>query len=362
MEQNIYERGTKSPLVSVLVSCYNVERFLSIFFKNIEEQIFKDYELILVDDGSTDNTLKLLRNYETTNSRIRIISHEFNKGLGAGRNSGLDVAKGKYIYFCDVDDVIKPNLLNYCCSIMENDGNIDYMIFGFDVNYHDSDLPSETVSFKEMRLKSNREIRNIYIENLLLSKHGNGFVWNKFYRKSFLWTNRIRFGELKIQQDEVFNIHALQVARSIYLSSESLYKYNIYSSGNNGSRYINDRFEIFVAVRDNFEKLLQQWDISNNITEDYLNRRFFGNVMKCLRYDLCHEDCNLTRAEKVNRFKEITSHPYSRMTRNYLRKKSYSFPFSMKILLWHWDNYILFYTTNSILNIVSKVYKSLKRL
>lgn len=349
------------PLVSLLVSCYNVERFLPDFFKNIEGQTFKDFELIIVDDGSTDDTLKIIREYASTNNEIKVISHEYNKGLGVGRNTGLDAAKGKYVYFCDVDDVIKPNLLEYCCPIMENDSNIDFMIFSFDVEYPDLNMPRETILFKEMRLKSNKEIRDIYVKNLLLSRHGNGFVWNKFYRKSFLETNHIRFGSQKIQQDEVFNIHVLQAAASIFISSESLYKYNIFSSGNNGSRYINDRFEIFVEVRDSFERLLRQWGINSNLTEDYLNRRFYGNVMKCLRYDLCHKNCDLSRVQKVQRFKDITSHPYSIETRRYLMKNCSSFPFFEKFLLRFWNNYTLFFMTDSIYNTIYKAYKILKK-
>lgn len=343
-----------APLVSILVSCYNVRQFLPDFFKNIAAQTFKDYEIIVVDDGSTDNTIQLLNEFKNKFNNLKVITHKQNRGLGAARNTGLKAAKGKYVYFCDVDDQIKPDLLSYCSNLMQSDANLNYIIFGFDVSYPDMNFNDETITFKELRLRSNDEIREIYVPNLLLSRHGNGFVWNKFYRRSFLINNNLWFGNQRIQQDEVFNIKVLLCSNNIYISPISLYRYNIFSSGNNGSRYIEDRFEIFVEVRRNFENLFEKWDIKSDLTIQYLHKRFFGNILKCLNYDLTHSQCPLNKTEKRIRFKEITTHPYSKELRNYYHN-NYSLSFKDKLYLNSMNNYSLYYLINSIFNLLYKL-------
>ncbi len=345
----------RTPMISILVSCYNVQKFIPGFFNEIRNQTFKDYEIIIVDDGSTDNTLEILKQFANESQNVKVVTHKFNKGLGAGRNTGLNEARGKYVYFCDVDDKVKPDLLDYCSRIMEENESLNYIVFGFDVSYPDMDLPDETILFNEMLLRSNKEVRDIYVENLLLSRHGNGFVWNKFYRKSFLDRNNIRFGKEKIQQDEVFNIKVLLSTDSLYISPVSLYKYNIFSSGNNGSRYIEDRFEIFVNVRENFELLFDKWGIHTELTDAYLNKRFFGNVLKCLLYDLTHPKCNLTRREKQMRFKEITTHRFSKEFRTYYKAHKSKLGIKDKLYLNSMNSYALFYVVNSIINALYKL-------
>lgn len=350
-----------SPIVSVLVSCYNVERHLSEFFQNIEKQSFKDYEIIFVDDGSTDDTLKIIRRYAHNKSNVKVLAHSTNKGLGTARNTGINEASGKYIYFCDVDDEFKIGLLEYCSDIMNADSNIDFIIFGFDVMYPESHHPNERIIFNERKITDRQGIRDNYVDLFLMSPHGNGFVWNKFYRKSFIIKNGLRFGTQKIQQDEVFNIKAIQSANCIYVSPVSLYKYNIFITGNNGSRYIHDRFEIFSDVRSNFENLFEKWGLKNDTTEMYINKRFYGNIMKCLHYDLTHPNCNLTNKEKRARFYQITSHPYSQTTKRYLEHNPKSLDIQQKILLRLWNNYFLFYLLSRSLDILYKCYKTFRK-
>ena len=347
-----------NPLVSVLVSCFNVERFIESFFDNIRKQTYTNFELIIVNDGSNDKTLQLIRSYSNIIDNIIILSHNQNLGLGAGRNTGLERASGKYVYFCDVDDYIKPNLIKECVAQMEN-SNTDFLIFGFDVKYPDSHICDETICFKEIQLRSPKEIRDNYVETLLLSKHGNGFVWNKFYRRSFLVTNGLRFGTQKIQQDEVFNIKTVLAASSIKLFSMVLYSYNIFAVGNNRSRYIPERFEIFIDVRKHFDNLFKVWGLQNDKTNMYLNLRFWGNIMNCLQYDLTHKDCKLTYLRKRKRFKQIISHPYSLESRSFLLKNKRLIGFRTKMYLWSFRCYELYRLTDGILTLSRNVYKAI---
>ena len=98
-----------SPLVSIIIPVYNSERFLKECFDSILSQYFKDFEVIIVDDGSTDSSLVIEEEY-SKDLRFRVIKQE-NAGQGIARNRALDIAKGKYITFLDSDDAMKPDFL-----------------------------------------------------------------------------------------------------------------------------------------------------------------------------------------------------------------------------------------------------------
>ena len=97
------------PILSIIFPVYNVEAYLNESLSSILSQDFKDFELIAVNDGSTDNSLSILERYQSLDARLRIISQE-NKGLSSARNLGLKNARGKYIGFVDSDDMISKEM------------------------------------------------------------------------------------------------------------------------------------------------------------------------------------------------------------------------------------------------------------
>ena len=99
-----------TPLISVIVPIYNVEEYLSGCLESILSQNFSDFEIICIDDGSTDESGSILEMYASKDSRIRTV-HQENKGLSSARNVGLDMARGEYIAFCDSDDYYHPDFL-----------------------------------------------------------------------------------------------------------------------------------------------------------------------------------------------------------------------------------------------------------
>ena len=94
---------------SIIIPVYNVEKFLRESLDSIVAQTFKDFEVICVNDGSTDNSLEILKEYANNDSRIKVISQE-NQGQGVARNNAIDIAQGKYLLFVDPDDFIESNM------------------------------------------------------------------------------------------------------------------------------------------------------------------------------------------------------------------------------------------------------------
>ena len=108
-------------LVSLIIPVYNVEKFLDRCFESVKDQSYHDIEIILVDDGSTDSSGRKCDEYAKQDSRV-IVIHKTNGGLSSARNSGLKVAKGKYVSFLDSDDYIAPDFIKKTVSVCENNG------------------------------------------------------------------------------------------------------------------------------------------------------------------------------------------------------------------------------------------------
>lgn len=296
-------------MISIIVGIYNVSRFLKEKrLSCIFGQTYSDWELILVDDGSTDDSGLLCDKLASLDERIKVI-HKENGGLGSARNAGLDVAQGNYVWFYDVDDEAHENLLDYCVRQME-ERNLDMLQFGFRAITVSQNL-EEDVYLKECMVVGQEQLKEIYLDNILFVRYGNGFAWNKFYRRSFLEKHHLRFDDLKIQQDEAFNLKCYPCIERLYLSPEVFYDYYIYDVGNNRSRFIPDRFDIYVSIRDHFETLCKNWSLNDSRFDNYLQQRFYGCVDQTLRFNLLHGDCPWNHIQKKEEMAQVLKHKYT---------------------------------------------------
>lgn len=309
------------PLVSVVVPIYNVAQYIDRGIKNLKKQDYPNFEIILIDDGSTDESTNLCDTWAAKDERIRVF-HKDNGGAGSARNVGILNALGKYIYFFDIDDYADADLLSYNVEIMETKG-VDYILFGFRTITPQQDNLQDEVSFKEKEIRSNDELKEIYVDTFALCKHGNGFPWNKFYRRSFLIENNLLFENQRIQQDEIFNLNLYPYLNKAYISSRVLYTYYIYNKGNTRVRFIPDRFDIYVSVREHFDRLILLWQLKDNRLQSYLDQRFLAGILTCCTYNLFHPANSWTYLEKKQEVLRILNHPISKKLLKNLKYKSF---------------------------------------
>ena len=340
-------------MLSIIVGIYNVASFLEQKKLGcIIGQSYSDWELILVDDGSTDESGKICDDFSRNDHRIKVI-HKENGGLGSARNAGLDVAQGDYIWFYDVDDEAHLNLLEYCVREMES-RDLEMLQFGFRAITPSLNL-EEDVYLNECIINNQEQLRSHYLDNILFVKYGNGFMWNKFYRRSFIEKYHMRFDDLRIQQDEVFNLKAYQQAQRVYLSPAVLYNYYIYEKGNTRSRFISNRFDIYVSIRDVFEKLRGVWSIADPRFDNYLQKRFYQSVDQTLRFNLQHLDCPWNEEEKKNEMDRVMNHPYTIESMTWAGEN-----------IRDWENMLYFYAYRhrslAFLSISSSLFTSLRDL
>lgn len=308
----------ESSKVSIIVGCYNVSKWLCMGRLNdIYNQTYRNWELILVDDGSTDETPALLDAEAKKDSRIRVL-HKENGGLGSARNAGMDIATGDYIWSFDVDDRVEPTCIEYCVKTAESN-DYEVVMFGFYV-ITPSLGTQEVVRLSETIIQSNIELCDNYLDKILFVPNGNGFFWNKFYKRSFLLKYNIRFENQRIQQDEVFNLMVYKHLERCYISSELFYHYYIYDKGNNRSKFLANRFDIYKSVRYHFEDLKDFWHLKDQRLDDYLNKRFYQSVMVCLLFNITHPQCTFTKHQVRTEINIIMDDPLTKESFEYARK------------------------------------------
>lgn len=209
--------------VSVIVPVYNSELFINDCISSIRNQTLSNIQIILVDDGSTDNTLKLLKKYEAEDSRILVLEQE-NINAGAARNHGLEYAEGEYICFFDADDCCKPEMLKTLVDAAE-DKCADLVICeaeSMKVGKHTGDHIGWAINWNEMPILedgcyNSSMCPNTIFQTVIMSP------WNKMFKASLIFDNNIKAQSQASANDVLLTTLALAHARKIYPVRESLY-------------------------------------------------------------------------------------------------------------------------------------------
>lgn len=206
--------------VSVIVPVYNAEKYLEQCLTSICQQTLQEIEIICVDDGSTDNSLNILREYANADTRVQVLTQK-NQGAGAARNYGLRTAKGLYLSFLDADDFFEPNMLEEAVKEIEL-YEADFVVFESDQYHMDTKSyvkPSWVVRHKDIPP---------YMPFSYLSLTDNvfktfvGWAWDKLYRKSFIDNHNLWFQEQRTSNDLLFVFSALVLAKRIAIIDKIL--------------------------------------------------------------------------------------------------------------------------------------------
>ena len=212
------------PSVSVIVPVYNVEKYLESCIESVLIQTFTDFELILVDDGSPDNCGAICDEYAAKDNRIVVI-HQKNGGLSAARNAGLDAATGKYIYFLDSDDSIKPNLIEIVVPYLE--GGADLVVFNHE-RVHPDGFVSPCVYELGTYVLSEENRVNFYVKTLLSYSIG-WEAWSRMFRRDIIEAYHLRFADNRriFAEDMYFSLCYCAHVQEIISISQSLYCYTV---------------------------------------------------------------------------------------------------------------------------------------
>ncbi|MBR5913156.1 MAG: glycosyltransferase [Selenomonadaceae bacterium] len=204
-----------APKISVIVPMYNAERFLRFCVTSILEQTFKNFELILIDDCSTDKTLDIAKSFDDT--RIKILQTEKNLGYpGAVRNVGLDAAIGEYVFFMDHDDVILPNAFEVLTDVADKNGADVVTTMSWYISSDFSDEDDMTVHKIDLRPPKpvSKDVKTRLWREIV--EQGVHFApWLYVYRRNFLADNKIKF-PAEVAEDVFFTIDVIFATSKIF--------------------------------------------------------------------------------------------------------------------------------------------------
>ncbi len=214
--------------VSVIMPIYNAYDYLRPAIDSVIYQTLRDFEIICIDDGSTDKSLEILKEYQKNDERIRIVT-EANAGPGLARNNGLGRARGEYIAFLDADDFFEPTCLENLYERAKRD-DLDIVISGYDI------YNSRRASFAKA---DEGDHIDIFSDGVISSKNNHpdvilssttGSAWNKMFRRSFVEDKGLIFlPDVKVYEDVYFTVTALSLAERIGRFPEIMIHHRIHS-------------------------------------------------------------------------------------------------------------------------------------
>ena len=216
-------------MISIIVPVYNVEQYIEEAVNSVVRQTYTDWELLLVNDGSTDQSLKLCREFEKLDSRIHVIDRE-NGGVSSARNAGLERARGEWVGFLDGDDWLEENCLETALSRV--DGDTDVVCWNYWKNTGDRQKKNKPIDPPCMEFHEPKElIKLVMFPQYALKTKGESFgeirgVTTKIIRTRLLRNNHLRFDtKVKIGEDALFSAKCFEHARKVVFMDEYLYHY-----------------------------------------------------------------------------------------------------------------------------------------
>lgn len=248
------------PKISVIIPLYNTEKYVTEAIETISSQSFQDIEIIIVNDGSTDNSLEIVNNLALEDSRIRVFSKK-NEGPSESRNLGLEKARGKYIYFMDSDDLLDKEALTSCYARCETQ-QLDFVFFDATAFKEDKSVLVNDYYLRDKILDNNKiytgnEVLNILMESNLYRPS----VWLCFIRKAYLDKINLGFYPGIIHEDELFAAILHMNAQRIGYIPRPFFNRRVRPSSITSSKYTLWNIDCYLIVISELEKYAQNKEL-----------------------------------------------------------------------------------------------------
>lgn len=279
------------PYFSLILPVYNVEKYVKRCVNSLLRQEYTDYEIILVDDGSTDSSGSICDKLADKNNNI-FAYHKENGGLSDARNYGMDRAKGNYILFIDSDDWVDEKLLISLHNHL-NKSNVDILKFGFQ-KMQEGNYKNTFFSYFNIGVYDRRQIEETILPYTIGPKRLFCYeqntcksVWSHVYSLNFLRENNIRFVSEReiLNEDYLFNLHTLLYAKSLEVTHYILYYYD-YREGSLSKRYITNEFERKLKLHREYKLLLERNGLFERYETPYYSECVDG-FYACISNECC---------------------------------------------------------------------------
>lgn len=341
-----------NPEISIIVPVYNADRYLKNCISSILNQSFYNFELILINDGSKDCSGEICDNYASKDKRVKVI-HKNNEGVSIARNIGIDMSKGKYIMFCDSDDVIEKDWCRSLYNLYTNNHN-SVAVCGFNIiNYRNNKSENIFKIFnkdKKINYLKVKDFYELYDKNLL------NYPWNKIYDAKIIKENKIKFEEnITLGEDLLFNLKYFEFVKGdIVVLNECKYNYILRDNESLDNKYYKDLFGIYTMLYKSIydHMIIFKSDISIYI-EKFYNSYFYmlNRVLK----NTFHSKSNMNFIQKIKYNSEVMKSEEFKKCLRYSNLDKMSLVYRKLYLR---GNYILIYIYENLSKLKSKLRES----
>lgn len=297
---------TSNPKVSIILPCYGVEQYIDRCLESIINQSLNDIEIILIDDGSPDKTPEMCDRWAKKDSRIKVV-HKSNAGLGFARNSGLDIATGKYVAFIDSDDYVDLSMFQRLIEASE-DGLMDVVFCGLrqetssgGFNYihdYDKEIKFNSLQAEHLALSFIHKTELNRKERLFMS------VWHGIYKRDLIEKLKLRFYSERdiLSEDIPFQFEFCKNAQNIKFIPDYLYTYCL-NGGSLTHRFNENKFDSAIRLRNLLLKLTDNC----NDGRYFVDAEFYGRL-RYLTRQLVFAN-NYSFIQKYNILKRLSIQP-----------------------------------------------------
>lgn len=292
-------------LVSVIMPVYKVEAFVKKSIESIQNQTYTQWELLVVDDGSPDNSASIVREMMATDSRIQLFQKS-NGGLSDARNFGMERARGEFLYFIDSDDWAEPDLLKKTVSAL-GEANVDLVVFGYflDTTNGQNALQNRKSVFHPYQLFE-KKLENLSINENLMGILG--YAWNKVYRHQFILDHQLRFEKgVSLVEDILFNAQVYKHAETILVLPDCLYHYLNRPISTLIKTYHEGAFSLYLKKNQALESFLGEWKVAERNRNVILSLSLISGLRYSIRNLIAFMD-GFSDEEKIKRIAELTNH------------------------------------------------------
>ena len=284
--------------VSILIPVYNSEKFLSACIESTMKQTYKNLEIIIINDGSTDNSYKICEHYTKQDKRI-IVKHNKNQGVSKSRNEAIARSSGKYIIFLDSDDYLLPNMVEKMVSLMETE-SLDLGVCGYNrIQINDKKIKTSTAINYGNNLIKNKESLYDDFYPFIDQRHFHK-IWSKIYSSSIIKENNVYFPEdMNIGEDFIFNLCYIQHTKSCGFIEEAYYNYV------SGYDSLSNKYDpCTFATRKKILQHLEFFYERNNLEKkpiyfQYVKAAYAHFIM------LQHKNCTLSTKQKIESIMDV---------------------------------------------------------
>lgn len=265
--------GSELVTVSVVIPVCNAEKQLEHTIKSVLSQTFSDFELILVDDGSTDRSPAICDEWKKRDDRIRVI-HKENGGVSSARNVGIANSQGKYITFCDSDDYLSPDYLDTLIKTAAEHSGVGHIWCAFQtvagLNCEDAKpcIPVDA-PIQMYTLDSFMTLHELWLDSS---------PCNKLYKREIIKQSSLEFDKsLSLGEDLLFNMAYIDVSnnRDIVVVTKPLYNYLRASDGSLDTKYRRDLLDIYRKISARMLFYIEKWGLSEEQREKFNDSRFY---------------------------------------------------------------------------------------